>query len=135
MSPRPKNIRTVFDPPKFKGFKPHGYYSDNNEPVFLMFEEYSAIKLCDYELMTQAEAATAMRISRPTFTRIYESARRKIALALSEARPIEMDRGKAFFDHNWYHCRACNIFFTIPPEGFPSKECPFCQSKNLEELT
>jgi uncharacterized protein len=135
MSPRSKNIKTVFDPPKFKGYKPFGYYATNEEPVYLLFEEYTALKLCDYELMTQLQAAQSMRISRPTFTRLYESARRKIALALAEARTIEVERGRAYFDHDWYHCRACNIFFTIPEAVSLTKECPFCQSNNLEEIT
>lgn len=135
MSPRPKNIKTIFDPPKFKGYKPFGYYAASAEPVLLLFEEYTALKLCDYELMTQSEAAQAMGVSRPTFTRLYERARRKIALALAEARNIEVERGRAFFDHDWYHCKACNIFFTIPVAKFSAKQCPICHSKNLEEIT
>ncbi len=135
MSPRPKNNRTVFDPPKFKGYKPFGYYAGENEPVFLLFEEYSALKLCDYELMTQSQASQVMNISRPTFTRLYESARRKIALALAEARPIEVEKGRAYFSNDWYNCRACNIFFTAPEMELSSIRCPLCQSKNLEEIT
>jgi predicted DNA-binding protein (UPF0251 family) len=135
MSPRPKNNRTVFDPPKFKGFKPFGYYAGENEPVFLLFEEYTALKLCDYELMTQLQAAKVMNISRPTFTRLYESARRKIALALTETRPIEVEKGRAYFSNDWYNCRDCNIFFTVPGKEFLSKNCPLCQSRNIEEIT
>jgi len=135
MSPRPRNKRTVFDPPKFKGYKPFGYYAGDNEPVFLLFEEYTALKLCDYELMTQSQASQAMNISRPTFTRLYESSRRKIALALAEARTIKVERGRAYFDHDWYHCRACNIFFTAPGQEPSSVNCPLCQSRNLEVIT
>ena len=135
MSPRPRNIRTVFDPPKFKGYKPFGYYAGDNEPVFLLFEEYTALKLCDYELMTQSQASKTMNISRPTFTRLYESARRKIALAFAEARTIEVERGRAYFDHEWYHCRACNIFFTAPGQEPSTVTCPICQSRNLEETS
>ena len=45
-------------------------------------EEFEAIYLCDHEGKLQAEAAESMGVSRPTLTRIYASARRKIADAL-----------------------------------------------------
>jgi predicted DNA-binding protein (UPF0251 family) len=131
MSPRPRNIRKVFDPPKFKGFNPSGYYGYNNEPVSLLFEEYTAIKLCDYELMPQTEAAAAMNISRPTFTRLYESARRKIAIGLVDVRSIEFDKGQAYFDNDWFHCNDCLIFFNTPGPEFSSESCPVCQSKTI----
>jgi len=134
MSPRPRNIRTIFDPPKFKGFRPFGYYAGKNESVFLLFEEYTAIKLCDYELMTQSQAAKAMNISRPTFTRLYESARRKMASALAEARSVEVERGSAYFDHDWFHCNNCSVFFNHPSQDFPIDQCPVCKSRNIDPL-
>lgn len=134
MSPRPRNIRKVFDPPKSKGFKPFGYYARNNEPVFLLYEEYAAIKLCDYELMTQSQAAKAMNISRPTFTRLYESARRKIATGLVDVRSIEFEKGQAYFDNDWFHCNDCLLFFNTPGPGFSSETCPVCQCKNITTI-
>jgi len=134
MSPRPRNIRTVFDPPKFKGFRPYGYYAGKNEPVYLLFEEYTSIKLCDYELMTQSQAAQTMNISRPTFTRLYESARRKIAEALAEARAIEVERGHAWFDHDWFHCRACGVFFNKTMNESSVSACPLCNAIDIERI-
>jgi len=134
MSPRPRNIRTVFDPPKFKGYQPFGYYAGEAEPVMLLFEEYTAIRLSDYELMTQSQAADSMNISRPTFTRLYESARRKIAKALTEARAIRVERGDAGFDHDWFHCRACTVFFNKPGKNFSEENCPLCRSADLERM-
>ena len=46
--------------------------------------------------MHHTEAARLMGISRPTFARIYESARRKIAQALVETREI-----KAVYSYNF----------------------------------
>ena len=134
MSPRPRNIRAVFDPPKFKGYKPVGYCSGNNEPVILLFEEYTAIRLCDYELMTQAEAGEVMQISRPTFTRLYESARRKIAAAFVEARPVEVEQGMAGSNSEWLHCDECHAFFNRPAPEFFTDHCPVCQSPRIRQI-
>ena len=72
--PRPKPIRRVINPPHFKGFRPMGP-AVNCAPVILNYEEYEAIRLNDFELLGQVEAAGIMGVSRPTYTRIYESAR------------------------------------------------------------
>ena len=60
---RPKTIRKMVSPPKFKGFKPYGYYAKEQETVNMLFEEYEAIRLCDYELLNQSEASEFMGIS------------------------------------------------------------------------
>ena len=71
------------NPPHFKGFRPIGLPEENN-PVVINFEEYEAIRLSDFEFNGHVEAAKIMGVSRPTYTRIYESARRKVAQALVE---------------------------------------------------
>jgi uncharacterized protein len=131
---RTKNSRIVFDPPKFKGFKPFGYYAPEKDPVKLFLEEYTALRLCDYELLTQAEAAVSMNISRPTFTRLYESARRKVAKAFTESREIEMEKGHSHFSADWYHCLVCNVFFNNPGKALLLSECPLCHSSQIEIL-
>ena len=124
MSPRTKKNRLIQKAPNFGGFKPFGVQKDNPCEVSLNIEEYEALKLCDYELLTHAEASVLMNVSRPTFTRVYESARRKIAKALVEACTICFEGGKVIFDMVWYKCHRCKITFTIP-EG-QAKECPLC---------
>jgi uncharacterized protein len=69
----------------FKGFKPIGLPEENN-PIVLNYEEYEAIRLSDFELYGQVEAAQIMEVSRPTYARIYESARRKVARAFVRGR-------------------------------------------------
>ena len=58
-----------------EGYKPFGIPRRELDSVTLLFEEYEAIKLADYENLTQEEAALKMNISRPTFTRLYDKAR------------------------------------------------------------
>jgi predicted DNA-binding protein (UPF0251 family) len=133
MSPRAKKYRLVQKAPNFSGFKPFGVQKVNDSEISLNFEEYEAIKFCDYELLTHAEASVLMNVSRPTFTRVYESARRKIAKAFVEASTICFEGGKVVFDMLWHKCNRCSITFTIP-EG-QSGKCPVChQTENLVNI-
>lgn len=49
MSPRPKNIRKVNNMPSVEGFRPIASNSYHKDTILLHFEEYEAIRLCDYE--------------------------------------------------------------------------------------
>ena len=134
MSPRPKQSRAVISPPKFKGFRPYGYFGKLSKPVNLFIEEYEAIKLCDYELLTQLEASKFMGVSRPTFTRIYESARRKIALAMAETRQIDIEGGKSHFNAEWFKCNKCSSIFNNPAKTKKISACPMCNSDSIEKV-
>lgn len=99
---RPQKVRRVAQAPSVSGFKPYGGALPNKkEAVFLLCEEYEALRLNDYERYNQCEAATIMQISRPTFTRIYISAREKIATAFVEGRQIIVEGGKVEYEQGW----------------------------------
>jgi predicted DNA-binding protein (UPF0251 family)/predicted Fe-Mo cluster-binding NifX family protein len=68
-----------------------------NTGIDILFEEYEALRLADYVGLKHDEAAEKMNVSRPTFARIYESVRKKIAMAFVESRPIHFEVGSAFF--------------------------------------
>ncbi|MDA3930229.1 MAG: DUF134 domain-containing protein [Prolixibacteraceae bacterium] len=131
--PRPRQISKVQIPPRVRGFIPVGYYKDQSEPVQLNIEEYEAIRLLDYEGLSQVEASHLMQISRPTLTRIYERARKKIATALTEAHQIVIEGGNAIFNGSWFECERCNCKFNNPNE-LPVQSCPVCESFNLHHL-
>lgn len=120
-------------PPRVKGFIPIGYYKDQSDPVQLNIEEYEVIRLLDYEGLSQVEAAKIMQISRPTLTRIYERARRKVATALTEAQQILIEGGSAMFNGNWYECERCNCKFNNPSEEVIT-HCPVCDSINFQNM-
>ncbi|MBN1185247.1 MAG: DUF134 domain-containing protein [Bacteroidales bacterium] len=126
--------RKVVAPPAFKGYKPYGTISNINDFIELLYEEYEAIKLADYDLLNHQQASEIMGISRPTFARIYESARRKIALALVETKEIKTVYGNAWLDKSWFECDECHTHFTIPPT-IKEHTCPLCNSENIELLT
>ena len=132
--PRRIRPRKVVAPPSFRGYKPYGTSSNVNDFIELLYEEYEAIKLADYDLLNHQQAAEIMGISRPTFARIYENARRKIALALVETKEIKTVFGNAWMDKSWFECTECHARFTIP-KNLKEHNCPLCSSKNIELLT
>ncbi len=114
-----------------EGFKPFGIPMSDLEPVMLLYEEYESIRLSDYEGLTQAQSAERMKVSRPTFTRIYEKARRTIAQAFVEGKAIFIEGGNYHTDDCWYKCERClklNISKTA------SKTCSYCHSDTLRRL-
>ena len=131
--PRRRRLRKIVAPPRFKGYKPYGTNTKPGQAIELLYEEYEAIKLADYDFMNHQQAAELMGISRPTFARIYESARRKIALALVETKEIKTVFGNAWLDKNWYICNTCHARFTIP-KTINEHKCPVCSSKEIESL-
>jgi len=135
MSPRPSKSRKISALPVLKGFRPYGLESfrSGGEPVFLFLEEYEAIRLCDYDRKDHEGAARLMDVSRPTFTRIYASAREKIAKAFVEARQLVIEGGKVYFDSEWYICNGCHCFFNQPDQSLQVSFCPLCGSTHTEQ--
>ena len=127
---RPKRIRRISKPPGFRGFTPIGE-KDRRDPVIMNFEEYESIRLSDHELLSQFDAARRMGISRPTFTRIYESARRKVATAFIQKSPILFEGGKIYFDTDWYHCQKCGCWFNNPAKAYGVTTCALCGSEEI----
>lgn len=127
--PRRIRLRKVVKPPTFKSFKPTG--SISNKKVELKYEEYEALRLADYDMLNHKEAAELMGVSRPTFARIYENARMKIALALVENREIQSVYGDAYLEKGWLECTNCLSLFTLP--SIESEHiCPLCGSQKIE---
>ena len=131
--PRPKRLRKIVSPPGFRGYKPYGNRNGAWEHVDLLYEEYESIKLADYDMMNHLEASKLMGVSRATFARIYESARRKIARALVEAREIRSVFGNAILDKSWYECSDCNARFTIPLK-VSVQQCPICKENRVNPI-
>jgi len=71
-------------------FKPCGIRGIDLEKVIVFEDEMEAIRLADYEGLYQQEASDQMGISRTTFSRLVESARKKIADALLNQKSINI---------------------------------------------
>jgi uncharacterized protein len=130
--PRPKRKRIVTQPPVMKGFKPFGIPITNLDTVTLLYEEFEAIRLLDHAGLTQAEAALAMEVSRPTLTRIYEKARKTIAEALVEGKAITIEGGDFHTDGYWYRCESCYRLMVSREE---ITACSDCNSEDIRHLS
>jgi predicted DNA-binding protein (UPF0251 family) len=132
MSPRPKRKRRLIEPPTITGFVPESGWFDPEKGIVLHFEEYEAIKLADYDKLTQLEASEKLQVSRPTFTRIYDSARKKVARAFVENKSISVEGGRVEFDTNWFSCLHCGaVYKEKTSKGAQGNPCPVCASTDV----
>jgi len=90
---RPKSPRRVECSPEVLYFKPRGVPLSELETVALAIEELEALRLVDLEGMLQEDAAFRMGVSRRAFWEDLQSARRKVALALTTGKVIEISGG------------------------------------------
>jgi predicted DNA-binding protein (UPF0251 family) len=113
------------------GFTPFGMPLCELEVIKLQFDEYESINLVNYQNLPQVIAAIKMDVSRPTFTRIYNRALKKIARAFVECLAIEIEGGQVKFEKQWYKCKKC--FKLI--DGIENHiQCKNCKSYNDTEL-
>ena len=90
---RPKRIRLVRCIPKERIFKPRCKPIKGTESVNLTLDEFEAIRLMYLQELKQEAASKKMKISRPTFSRIINSAHKKIADALVNIKLIKIEGG------------------------------------------
>lgn len=123
------------DLPVIKGFRPIWMRANYRQAVVLNLEEYEALRLIDYEKQIHEQAAATMNVSRPTFTRIYETARHKVSAALVEGRSLLIEGGNVHIQKSHWYCEECSSKFssTIENSGEELK-CPHCGSDRLLNL-
>ena len=91
---RPPKQRCICSLPRVTGFVPQGCEADGC--VELTYDEYEVIRLLDHMQLTQEQCARRMGISRPTVTRIYDEARRKMADMLVSGRNLRIGGGDVY---------------------------------------
>lgn len=132
MSPRPHRKRFVQSHPPITGLNPaggRGRRHSRGEIITLQLEEYEALRLSDYLGNNHEKSAAEMQVSRPTFTRICTEARRKMAQALVEGRPVVIDGGNVIMRNEVCVCPDCG-YETPHQPGMPCNEhiCEKCGS-------
>jgi predicted DNA-binding protein (UPF0251 family) len=73
-------------------FKPRGIPLFQLEETGLDMDELEAVRLADYEGLYHEDAAVKMGISRATFGRILNNARRKIADAIVNGKALKIEK-------------------------------------------
>jgi len=90
--PRPLCPRTISHSPPVAYFKPAGIPLRDLEEITLAADEMEALRLADCEELYHLEAAKKMGISRQTFDRIVNRARKKSACALVKGLAIRIEK-------------------------------------------
>ncbi|MGI6484859.1 MAG: DUF134 domain-containing protein [Thermoanaerobacterales bacterium] len=124
---RPPKWRHVEYIPDITYFKPAGVPLRELEEIVLTVEELEALRLKDLEGLEQEPCAEKMNISRPTFIRIVNSARRKIAEALVKGKAIRIEGGTYKFVRP-IKCSDCGYEWR-QLQNNPDEECPECHGK------
>lgn len=88
---RPKKDRCIAYNPHGFYFKPRGIPLVDLVEVALQLDELEALRLADYEGLYHEEAALRMNISRATFGRILDGARRKVAGAIIQGQALKLE--------------------------------------------
>ena len=83
--PKPVTIPT---PPRVDQFIPQP--RTTVAPITIEPAEMEALRLVDLEGLSQEEAGTKMGVSRGTIWRLLQSARKKVAQALTEGRTLQV---------------------------------------------
>ena len=136
--PRPVKYRCVESIPRVTLFQPMGVPFGNCEEVVLSIEEAEAIRLKDLEGLDQEESARRMHISRPTFQRVLESARRKMAEALTDGKAIRVEGGNFEMAMRRFRCDNDGKEWDVPFEAMVdgrSVACPQCNSLNVRSIS
>jgi len=60
----------------------------------MTLDEFESLRLADLEGLYQEEASARMKVSRSTFSRIVETARRKVADALVHGKVLVIEGGQ-----------------------------------------
>lgn len=131
---RPIKCRQISFKPIVDYFKPRGIPLMDLKEIKFSLVEFEAIRLKDLEGLDQEKAAKLMKVSRPTFTRIYSYARKKIADALIKGKALKIEGGIFKLKTRLFRCLKCNNEWEEPfGTGRPIK-CPKCKDENIRRV-
>jgi predicted DNA-binding protein (UPF0251 family) len=91
--PRPFCCRRIAGRPAAPIFKPVGIPVLELDEVVVTLDEFEAMRLADLDGLYQEKAAEQMNVSRTTFSRIIDSAHRKMTDALVHGKALRIEGG------------------------------------------
>lgn len=129
---RPKHCRRIEAVPNCTLFKPAGIPARSVAEIILTVDEFEALRLADHQGLYQEQAAGEMNVSRQTFGRIVESARKKVAQALVEGCVLRIEGGKIEMPEvRVFECAECGHAWEVPFGTGRPPGCPTCQSDDF----
>jgi len=133
---RPQKNRMVAFKPDISYFKPRGIPMVDLEEVCLTVDQREAIRLSDLLGMSHEEAGRRMGVSRATFGRIIERARKTVADALINGKAINVEGGsyEIITKLRNFHCNRCNHDWEEPHGTGRPANCPVCQENDFYRL-
>ena len=120
--PRPIKCRRICALPETDEFGPLKP-GKQREPLVLSVDEYEVIRLIDWMELNQEECAAQMEVARTTVQAIYTTARKKIADALVNGRPLKIAGG------NYKVCAQQKCCRRRCPQTCLSHEADVCVSR------
>jgi len=133
LMPRPCRRRWIQNVPPVAYYKPRGVPFRALAEVVLGLDEMEALRLADLEGLSQEEAGRQMGVSRATFGRIVETARRKTAQALVHGMALRIEGGRVTLnDTCMYLCGACGHRWPVPSGAARPAGCPACRSADIQ---
>jgi predicted DNA-binding protein (UPF0251 family) len=118
--------------PESNYFKPRGIPLSMLEEVILNVDEFEAIRLADLEGLYQEQAAEKMKVSRPTFGRIIDSAHKKVAEALVKGKALKIEGGEfEMAAMRKFKCYDCQHSWELAYGMGRPENCPSCKSGNI----
>ena len=105
---RPPKHRTVHYRPRVTLYKPQGIPRRFLQTVVLTMDQLEALRLADREGHSHEEAAARLNVSRSTFGRIVEAARKNVAEALLQGKAILIQGGTyTLASEGEFYCPRC----------------------------
>ncbi len=102
--PRPSKCKRICEMPKCLYFTSN---TKNTQVTVLSVEEYETIRWIDGYDLSQAECAERMNAARTTITRLYDSARKKMALYLMSGGILKIEGGSYDICQRRENCEGC----------------------------
>ncbi len=133
---RPQKDRMVAFNPEISYFKPRGIPMIDLEEVDLTVDEREALRLSDLMGMSHEEAGRRMGVSRATFGRIIQRARRAVADALINGKAINVAGGnfKLIEQARIFCCNTCGHQWEEPSGTGRPPGCPACRKKDFYRI-
>lgn len=129
---RPRKNRTVSISPDVSYFKPRGIPLRNLQEVRLTIDELEAIRLSDSLGLSQEDAGRQMEVSRATFGRIIQNARKLVADALVNGKAIRIEGGTYRLSvGRHFICKSCHHQWAPKQSIEEGDDCPKCNREHV----